>query len=211
MIFDRVVLVEDHALVRAGLRASLATAGFTIVAEAPDGILGERAIREHVPHVVVMDLGIPGKDGIEVTRAIKNEFPAMRVLVLTMREDAVSVVRALRAGADGYCVKSSDPDVIVAGVRAVALGGAYFDPRIAQTVLASLSGTRTRSDVSPLTPRETEILALIAQGASNTDISERIYVSHGTVKAHVTEILRKMDASDRAHATAIALRNGFIS
>jgi DNA-binding NarL/FixJ family response regulator len=207
----RVVIVEDHALVRTGLRTSLTSNGFDVVGEAADGIEGLALIAELNPDVAVVDLGIPGKDGATVTRELKAGPNPPRVVVLTMREEDAVVQAVLRAGPDAYCVKSSPPERIVDAIRTVAAGGAYFDPNIAGLVLSRLSGNGEHPESSPLTPRETEILGLISEGAANTEIAERLYVSLGTVKTHVAEIMHKLAASDRANATAIALRNGYIS
>ncbi|MGP6156556.1 MAG: response regulator [Vulcanimicrobiaceae bacterium] len=208
----RIVIVEDHALVRTGLRTLLRNRGCDVVAEASDGIIGAQLIGELHPDIAVIDLGIPGKDGVTLTRELKAGPNPPRVVVLTMREEETVVHAVLRAGADAYCVKSSPPETIVDAIRTVAAGGAYFDPRIAGVVLSRLTGSGgERADTSPLTARETEILGLIADGAANIEIAEQLFVSLGTVKAHVAEIMRKLAASDRANATAIALRSGFIA
>jgi DNA-binding NarL/FixJ family response regulator len=208
----RIVIVEDHALVRTGLRTSLRSSGFDVVGEGPDGIVGSALIAELHPDIAVVDLGIPGKDGVTLTREVKAAPNPPRVVVLTMREEESAVLGALRAGADAYCVKSSPPESIVDAIRTVAAGGAYFDPRIAGVVLSRLTGNAgDKANASPLTARETEILGLIAEGAANTEIAMQLYVSLGTVKTHIAEILRKLEAADRANATAIALRCRYIS
>jgi DNA-binding NarL/FixJ family response regulator len=207
----RVVIVEDHALVRAGLRTSLEGAGIDVVAEAPDGIAGLEVARSVRPDVAVIDIGLPGRDGIALTRELKAEPDAPGIVVLTMHEVDDEVLAALAAGADAYCVKSSDPAVVIDAIRAVAAGGAYFDPRIAHVVLRKLSGTQAQPAESPLTPRETQILKLIAEGVGNAEIAERLYVSLGTVKGHVADILAKLSASDRAQAAVTAYRRGLIS
>ncbi|HEY0380661.1 MAG TPA: response regulator transcription factor [Candidatus Elarobacter sp.] len=207
----RVVLVEDHALVRAGLRTSLESAGIVVIAEAADGIAGLETVTRTRPDVAVVDIGLPGKDGIALTRELKAAPDPPRIVVLTMHELDDEVLAALAAGADAYCVKSSDPAVVIDAIRAVAAGGAYFDPRIAHVVLRKLSGTQAHPATSPLTPRETEILKLIAEGIGNAEIAERLYVSLGTVKGHVADILDKLSASDRAQAAVTAYRRGLIS
>jgi DNA-binding NarL/FixJ family response regulator len=208
----RIVIVEDHALVRTGLRTSLRSSGFDVVGEAPDGIVGTEMIAELRPDLAVIDLGIPGKDGLTLTRELKSGPNPPRIVVLTMREEEAVVQAVLRAGADAYCVKSSPPETIVDAIRTVAAGGAYFDPRIAGVVLSRLTSSGgERVDASPLTPRETEILGLIAEGAANIEIADQLFVSLGTVKTHVAEIMRKLAASDRANATAIAIRSGYIA
>ena len=207
----RVVLVEDHALVRAGLRTSLECAGIEVIAEASDGIAGLEVVARVRPDVAVIDIGLPGKDGIALTRELKAQADAPGIVVLTMHELDDEVLAALAAGADAYCVKSSDPAVVADAIRTVASGGAYFDPKIAHVVLRKLSGTQAHPASSPLTPRETEILKLIAEGIGNAEIAERLYVSLGTVKGHVADILAKLSASDRAQAAVTAYRRGLIS
>ncbi|HEV2641573.1 MAG TPA: response regulator transcription factor, partial [Candidatus Elarobacter sp.] len=172
----RVVLVEDHALVRAGLRTSLQGAGIDVIAEASDGIAGLETVTRTRPDVAVIDIGLPGKDGIALTGELKAAPDAPRIVVLTMHELDDEVLAALAAGADAYCVKSSDPSVVIDAIRTVAGGGAYFDPRIAHVVLRKLSGTQAHPATSPLTPRETEILKLIAEGIGNAEIAERLYI-----------------------------------
>jgi DNA-binding NarL/FixJ family response regulator len=207
----RVVLVEDHALVRAGLRTSLESAGINVIAEAADGVAGLETVTRERPDVAVIDIGLPGKDGIALTRELKAGPHAPGIVVLTMHELDDEVLAALAAGANAYCVKSSEPAVVIDAIRTVAGGGAYFDPRIAHVVLRKLSGTQAHPVSSPLTPRETEILKLIAEGAGNAEIAERLYVSLGTVKGHVADILDKLSASDRAQAAVTAFRRGLIS
>jgi two-component system, NarL family, response regulator LiaR len=206
----RVVIVEDHALVRAGLRTSLEAAGIEVVEEAADGVSGGETVRRTQPDVAVVDLGLPGKDGIALTREIKALPDAPRVVIVTMQEAEEEVLAALAAGADAYCVKASDAAIVIDAVRTVAVGGAYFDPRIAQVILRKLTGASPAPSKSPLTPRETEILQLIADGVGNAEIAERLYVSLGTVKGHVADILQKLSASDRAQAAVTAYRRGLI-
>ena len=206
----RVGLVEDHALVRAGLRTSLESAGIDVAGEAADGIAGLEMVQRVHPDVAVIDLGLPGKDGIALTRELKAGADAQRVVILTMQEDDDDVLAALGAGADAYCVKSSDSAVVIDAVRAVAAGAAYFDPRIAHVVLRRLGGAPARPADSPLTARETEILRLVADGVGNAEIGEQLHVSLGTVKGHVADILAKLAASDRAQAAVTAYRRGLI-
>jgi len=206
----RVGLVEDHALVRAGLRTSLESAGIDVAGEAADGIAGLEMVQRVRPDVAVIDLGLPGKDGIALTRELKAGADAQRVVILTMQEDDDDVLAALGAGADAYCVKSSDPATVIDAIRTVAAGGAYFDPRIAHVVLRKLSGSSAQPASSPLTPRETEILKLVAEGIGNNEIAEQLHLGLGTVKGHVADILAKLSASDRAHAAVTAYRRGLI-
>ncbi|MHB8146809.1 MAG: response regulator, partial [Vulcanimicrobiaceae bacterium] len=205
-----VVIVEDHALTRAGMRTALEP-HYHVVAEASDGIAGyEAMLREH-PHVAVIDLGLPGIDGIELTRRIRAEIPGTHVVIVTMIDVEEEVIAALAAGADAYCLKSSDPSGIVDAVRITREGGAYFDPRIAHVVLSRFSQrTPTAANRSPLTPREHDVLQLIADGRANAEIAAELSIGLGTVKGHIRDILGKLSASDRTHAAVTALRKGYI-
>jgi two-component system, NarL family, response regulator LiaR len=207
-----VLLVEDHALTRAGLRAALTEADFNVVGESADGLRGlDDAIRLK-PDVAVVDLGLPGIDGIELTRRLRAASPATRVVILTMHDLDTEVLAALAAGADAYCVKSSTAQGVVTAVRTVAEGGAYFDPAIAHVVLRKILAPSAQpvAQSSPLTPRETEILRLIADGVSNADIAKRLSLGLGTVKGHIRDILEKLSAADRTQAAVAALRRGII-
>jgi two-component system, NarL family, response regulator LiaR len=206
----RVGLIEDHALVRAGLRTSLESAGMDVAGEAADGIAGLEMVQRVHPDVAVIDLGLPGKDGIALTRELKAGADAPRIVILTMQEVDDDVLAALGAGADAYCVKSSDPATVIDAIRTVAAGGAYFDPRIAHVVLRKLSGSSAQPASSPLTPRETDILKLVAEGVGNNEIAHQLHLGLGTVKGHVADILAKLSASDRAHAAVTAYRRGLI-
>ncbi len=206
----RVVIVEDHALTRAGLRTAL-SASAEIVGEAPDGVLGWDAIAKERPDVAVIDIGLPGTDGIALTQRVRAELPSTRVVILTIIDLEEEVIAALAAGADAYCLKSVDLQRIVDAVQIAAEGGAYFDPRIAHVVLQRFGPTaKQHSPISPLTQRETEVLRLVAEGVGNSEIATRLHIGLGTVKGHVRDILEKLAASDRTHAAAVALRKGYI-
>jgi DNA-binding NarL/FixJ family response regulator len=206
----RVVIVEDHALTRAGLRTTL-EATCDVVAEAADGVTGLSAILRERPDVALVDIDLPGMDGVTLTQRIRAELPNTRVVIVTMIDLAEEVLAALAAGADAYCLKSADPARVADAVRIAAEGGAFFDPQIAHVVLAQFSNSR-KDDLrpSPLTSRETEILRLIAEGRANTEIAERLFIGLGTVKGHIRDILAKLSASDRTHAAVVALRKGYI-
>jgi len=206
-----VVLVEDHALTRTGLRTALeATGEVRVVGEAGDGIAAEAVILHERPAVAIVDIGLPGRDGIALTRAVKAEAPQTHVVILTMHELDDEVLAALSAGADAYCVKSSDASTVVDAVRIVAGGGAYFDPRIAHVVLRRLGAPAPANVDSPLTPRELDVLRLIADGVGNAEIAERLHIGLGTVKGHIRDILEKLSAADRTQAAVNALRRGYL-
>ena len=207
----RVVLVEDHALTRAGLRTALERAEIEVVGEASDGIAASEVIARESPDVAIVDIGLPGKDGIALTRDVKAAHGEIGIVVLTMHELDDEVLAALAAGADAYCVKSSDTSYVVDAVRAVAAGGAYFDPRIAHIVMRRFSARAAAPGPSPLTPRELDVLRLVAEGLGNVQIGERLHIGLGTVKGHIRDILEKLSATDRAHAAVTAFRRGLLS
>ena len=213
MVKTKVLIVEDHALTRTGLRTALdCNASLEVVGEASDGEAGLAEAHRLRPDVAVVDIGLPGLDGIELTRRIRHDLPKTKVLILTMHDMEDEVIAALAAGADAYCLKSADPDRIVEAVKTAAAGGAYFDPGIAHVVLRAFEhpGTSTTHAVSPLSPRETQILQLIAGGTSNAEIAQQLSIGLGTVKGHIRDIMEKLSASDRTHAAVIALRRGLI-
>jgi two-component system, NarL family, response regulator LiaR len=207
-----VVLVEDHALTRTGLRTALeATGDVRVLAESADGISAEDVIVREKPAVAIVDIGLPGRDGVALTRAIKTEAPQTHVVILTMHELDDEVLAALSAGADAYCVKSSDASTVIDAVRIVAGGGAYFDPRIAHVVLRRLGApAQSPTSDSPLTPRELDVLRLIADGVGNAEIAERLHIGLGTVKGHIRDILEKLSAADRTQAAVNAMRRGYL-
>ena len=207
-----VVLVEDHALTRTGLRTALEASGdVRVVAEASDGISAETVILREHPMVAIIDIGLPGRDGVALTRAIKIAAPQTHVVILTMHELDDEVLAALSAGADAYCVKSSDTSTVIDAVRIVAGGGAYFDPRIAHVVLRRLGAPSPQPSAdSPLTPRELDVLRLVADGVGNLEIGERLHIGLGTVKGHIRDILEKLSAADRTQAAVNAMRRGYL-
>lgn len=206
----RVAIVEDHALTRAGLRTALESA-FDVVVEAADGAAGWDAIAHERPDVAVIDIGLPAVDGVMLTKRVRAEMPQTHVVIVTMIDLEDEVLAALAAGADAYCLKSSDTERIVDAVRIAGEGGAYFDPQIAHMVLSRFStGTSAHPRSSPLTQRETEVLRLISDGRANSEIAEQLHIGLGTVKGHIRDILEKLSASDRTQAAVVALKKGYI-
>lgn len=202
-----IFLVEDHAFTRDGLRAALnRTPNLHVVGEARSG---EEAL-ERLPggsSVVVMDIGLPGIDGIETTRRLKAAWPELRVVMLTAHRLETEVFAALASGADAYCLKSSNPSSLVLAVQAAALGSTYLDPPIAHLVLGRMSVPETETK---LTERELTVLRHIAEGQSNKEIAAALDTSVATVKLHVQELLYKLSAADRTQAAVKALRQGLI-
>ncbi len=204
-----VFLVEDHAFTRDGLRVALQRdPNLQIVGEARSG---EEALEQY-PHtqadVVVMDIGLPGIDGIQATKRLKTLYPNLKVVMLTVHQLDQEVLAALASGANAYCLKSTDPSSLRLAVQAVAMGGAYLDPQIAHVVLNRI--TPINQDSAVLSPRELDVLRLIADGLGNKDIALRLEISLSTVKTHVEEILLRLSVSDRTQAAVKALRRGMI-
>ncbi len=204
----RVVLVDDHAIVRGGLVQLLdAAEGLEVVGEAADGAEAVDVVRATRPDVVLMDLQMPGVDGVTATRRILADHPDTQVLVLTSFSDAERIVAALDAGAVGYLLKDADPDDVIAGVRAVSRGESPLHPRAARSLLTSRRGAAPTSS-SELTPRETEVLGLVRAGLANKQIARRLDISERTVKAHLTSAFARIGVADRTQAALWAERNG---
>jgi DNA-binding NarL/FixJ family response regulator len=205
----RIVVADDHPLYRRGLAALLGgQQGWEVVAQESDGVGAVTAARGHQPDVVVMDLRMPGLDGIEATRRIVGTSPHVAVLVLTMHDDDGSVFSAMRAGARGYLLKGADQTEIVRAVAAVAGGEAIFGAAVATRILeffAAPRPPRTPEAVFPqLTAREHEVLDLIAAGRSNADVADLLFLSPKTVRNHVSNIFAKLQVADRAQAIVLA-------
>ncbi len=201
----RVVLVDDHAVVRRGLTDLLSSApDLDVVGTASDGHEAQEVVRTARPDVVVMDLQMPGTDGVEATRAIVGEHPDVQVLVLTSFSDSDRILAALDAGAVGYLLKDADPDDVIEGVRAVARGESPLHPKAARELLLS----RHRPSEKPqLTPREADVLRLVRQGLANKQIARRLVISERTVKAHLTSVFQRIGVPDRTQAALWAERH----
>jgi DNA-binding NarL/FixJ family response regulator len=208
----QVLIADDHPLFRDGMTGLLDSVQETeVVGEAADGEEAVRLARELRPAVILMDLNMPGKNGIEATREVLEENPNAGVLVLTMLEDDDSVFAAMRAGASGYLLKGAHQDEVLRAIRAVANGEAIFGPSIARRVMRFFSAEKpSRPPTFPeLTEREREILAFIARGRTNAEISGELFLSLKTVQNHVSNIFRKLQVADRAGAAIRAREAGF--
>ena len=200
----RILTADDHHLIRAGVSSFLATEpGLEVVAEAANGEEALEKYREVQPDVVLMDLSMPVMDGLQATRAILAEFPDARIVVLTTYAGDEDIHRALEAGAMGYLVKDMLAAEVLKVIRSVMAGRRGIPPVVA----AKLAEHTPRI---PLTPRETEVICLMASGLTNAQIAERIGRAEETVKVHVKNILQKLDVRDRTEAVAVAARRGFI-
>ena len=208
-----VLLVDDHELVRRGVRAFLETQpGITVVAEAGGGEEAVRLAAEHAPDVALMDLIMPGMDGVEATRRLTAQSPRTNVIMLTSYHDDEHVFPAIRAGALSYVLKEVGPEQLADAVRKAAAGEAVLHPRVAARVVRELHGARRDEPnvFHELSDRELEVLKLIAEGINNAEIAGRLYVSEKTVKSHVSNILSKLHLVDRTQAAVYAWRQGVV-
>jgi DNA-binding NarL/FixJ family response regulator len=214
----RVVIADDQTLVRGGFRLILDLAGIPVVAEAADGREAVAAVLKHRPDVVLMDIRMPEMDGLEATRRILASRPGQdtRVIVLTTFDLDQYVYAALAAGASGFLLKDVSPEHLVAAVRLVRTGDALLAPSITRRLVDRFApradGPATGGrDLSVLTPRELEVLGLVARGMSNTELASALTLSEATVKTHVARILGKLDLRDRVQAVVLAYETGLIT
>jgi DNA-binding NarL/FixJ family response regulator len=211
----QVLLADDEAMVRAGVRSILATdARIEVVAEAADGREAVELVRAHRPDVALLDIRMPVLDGLAAADEIAAVAPATSVIMLTTFGDDDYIARALGGGAAGFLLKASDPRELITAVHAVAGGAAYLSPAVARRVIGSYReaglgrATRARQRVGVLTDRERDVLALLGAGRSNAEIARSLYLVEGTVKAHVSSILTKLDARNRVQAAIVAHEAG---
>ena len=208
-----VLLVDDHEMVRRGVRAFLETQpDITVVAEAGSGEEAVRLAAEYAPDVALMDLIMPGMDGVEATRRLTAQSPRTSVVMLTSYHDDEHVFPAIRAGALSYVLKEVGPEELADAVRKAAAGEAVLHPRVAARVVRELHGARRDEPNAfrELSDRELEVLKLIAEGLSNAEIASRLYVSEKTIKSHVSNILGKLHLADRTQAAVFAWRQGVV-
>jgi DNA-binding NarL/FixJ family response regulator len=205
----RVVLVDDHDLLRRGIRTMLETENIEVVGEASDGTFVLDLVGELIPDVVLIDVVMPNQDGIETTRDIKDAYPNVGVVVLSGHDEQQFIFDALKAGASGYLLKTADLDEVVSTVRSVAAGQAKIDPTVAARVLDEFQSYQ-KAEVSevfqPLTPREREILSLMSEGLPNKTIAARLSISERTVTTHVANIYSKLQVNNRVSAIQEAMR-----
>uniref|UniRef100_B8HKL8 Two component transcriptional regulator, LuxR family n=1 Tax=Cyanothece sp. (strain PCC 7425 / ATCC 29141) TaxID=395961 RepID=B8HKL8_CYAP4 len=241
----RVALVEDHDLTRAGLRVALQQSReVEMVGEAPNGVEGLKLLETTLPDVAIVDIGLPGIDGIELTRRFKqflheSEDPEQgktKVLMLTMQDNEEAVLAAFAAGADSYCMKDASLEQLLEALQVTSAGNHWIDPAIARIVLQQIQDRQNQQGIAdtaeenktisihgvdpeydqilsadPLTQRELEVLELIVKGHSNAEIASKLYITVGTVKTHVRNILNKLCADDRTQAAVLALRSGLVT
>jgi len=208
-----ILLVDDHEVVRQGVRAFFETlAEIEVVGEAKNGAEAVKLAEEHIPNVVLMDLIMPGMDGVEATRLIKNISPRTQIVVLTSYHDDEHIFPALQAGALSYMLKDVRMDELAEAVKRAALGEAVLHPHVAARVIVEIQGNKKDvfNPLSDLTNREMEILKLIAEGSSNSELAKQLVISMHTVKGHVSNILSKLHLADRTQAAVYAWQKGVV-
>ena len=206
-----VLIVDDHGIVRQGLRTYLELVDdIQVLGEATNGLEAVAQVREHQPDVVLMDLVMPEMDGIEATGQVTSISSSTRVIVLTSFADDEKVFPAIKAGASGYLLKDVSPADLANAIRAVHAGETHLHPEITKKLMDQVAGSTTAAKPGPdeLTPRELEVLRLIAQGMSNRGIAQALTISEKTVKTHVSNMLAKLHLADRTQAAIYALRHG---
>jgi DNA-binding NarL/FixJ family response regulator len=212
----RVLVVEPHPIMQVGLRSVLESApGVELVGVCGDGVSALQLCRETRPHLVILEVNLPGMNGVQVCQAIKRDHPQTEVLVLTGDDRDETVFEAIRAGATGYILKDITPENLVRAIHAIMKGQTMVHPRIARRVLDRLfllaqdeEGSRLYGD--GLTEREVEILVEVAKGATNKEIARKLFISESTVKSRLRNIFRKISVRDRAEAAAYAIRKGYM-
>lgn len=211
-----VLLVEDHIMTRMGMSLVIEKAdGVTLIGEAEDGKVAIEKAKELSPDVILMDIGLPDIDGIEATRKIKDYNPDIKILMFTSRDNEKDVLASFKSGADGYIMKGATPEQTISAIKAVAEGTAWIDPAIARIVLSNIQNPsenisdKTQNEYD-LTERELEVLALIVDGLSNSEIAEKLVIAKATAKSHVHSILGKLYVDDRTKAAVIALKEGIV-
>jgi DNA-binding NarL/FixJ family response regulator len=208
----KIIITDDQAIVRDGLEMLLKLErDFEVVGVASDGAEAVELVAKKTPDLVLMDLKMPVMNGIEATRQIRAKYPQVKVLVLTTYDDDEWVLDAIHAGASGYLLKDTPREDVVKAIRGTMAGKTYVDPAVAGKVLRQASSHQTQPTTlvtSTLTEREIEVLRLIARGLNNADIAEKLFLSEGTVRNHVSAILAKLNVADRTQAAILAIQHG---
>jgi DNA-binding NarL/FixJ family response regulator len=210
----RVLICDDQDIVREGLAAILSTAPeIEVVGVASDGPQALELVEKDLPDVVIMDLNMPGMNGIQATRKICQKFPGVRVLALTTYDADEWVFDAIRAGASGYLLKGTPRAALITAIEGTAAGQTFVDPNVAGKIFTHVAGITIAHDsrvAESLTPRELDVLRLLANGRSNPDIAAQLFLTEGTVRNYVSGIFTKLGITDRTQAAVIALRHGLV-
>lgn len=224
----RILIVEDHQMTLVGLKMLLEkNPRFVVAGEAENGLDAVSKATELQPDIILMDIGLPEMDGIEATQKVKEDHPAVKIIMLTSKDNEQDVFAALAAGADAYCMKGVSIESLSNAIEAVKDGAAWLDPAVARLVLGRFQGVPvavapengqtsaaqaavTQNGNCPLTAREMEVLKLIVDGLSNPEIAEELTITKATAKAHVHSILQKLCVDDRTQAAVLAMRQGYV-
>jgi two-component system response regulator DegU len=222
----KIAIIDDHQLFREGVKRILEfEKSFQVVAEGDDGCEALRLVEEFQPDVVIMDINMPQKNGVEATRELVAKYPDTKIIILSIHDDENYVTHALQTGAIGYLLKEMDADALIEAVKVVAEGGSYLHPKVTHNLVneyrklaagvarsggAYLQTMEIRRPLHLLTRRECEVLQMLADGKSNRGIGEALFISEKTVKNHVSNILQKMNVNDRTQAVVVAIKNGWV-
>jgi DNA-binding NarL/FixJ family response regulator len=207
----RILLVDDHAVVRAGVRALLQDSGdIQIIGEAADGAAAVELARAHPPDIVIMDIAMPHLNGLEAAARIKEENPAVQVVILSMHDSREYVLQALKAGASAYVMKDSAPVELDLALAAVRRGDTYLSPAVSKQVIRDYLDSANRQPDTPLTPRQREVLVLIARGVSTKKIAHQLNVSVKTVETHRAQVMERLGINDVAGLVRYAIRTGLV-
>lgn len=219
-----IVLIDDHKLFREGVKRILSIdSSCVVVAEGDDGNAALDIVSKHMPDIVLMDINMPDVDGVEATKLITEKFPSVKVIMLSIHEDEKLVTQALKNGAKGYLLKEIDTESLIEAIKIVHAGGSYLHPKITHHIVdyyrktqESIGDSSNRlfmeysKPLHILTKRECQVLQLLSEGRSNRDISELLLISEKTVKNHVSNILQKLEVTDRTQAVVMAIHNGWV-
>jgi len=219
----KIIIIDDHQLFREGVKRILDFEdSFEVIAEGGDGSDAVGLYEQHAPDVILMDINMPRKNGVEATGELMAKFPDAKVIMLSIHDDESYVTHALKTGALGYMLKEMDADAIVQAIKVVAAGGSYLHPKVTRNLVSefrrlserenkgSFHQTEIRRPFHLLTKRECEVLQLLTDGQSNRVIGETLFISEKTVKNHVSSILQKMNVNDRTQAVVTAIKNGWV-
>jgi two-component system, NarL family, response regulator DegU len=221
----KIVIIDDHQLFREGVKRILDfEPTFEVVAEGDDGSEAVALVEQNQPDVIIMDINMPNRNGVEATAELIEKYPDSKVIILSIHDDENYVTHALKTGATGYLLKEMDADALVEAVKVVADGGSYLHPRVTHNLVKEyrrlsadeggtdkyISQVEIRRPLHLLTRRECEVLQLLADGKSNRGIGEALFISEKTVKNHVSNILQKMNVNDRTQAVVVAIKNGWV-
>jgi len=214
----KVLVVDDHALFRRGITAVLANhENLEVVGEASDGLEAIEKAEAIVPDIIVMDLNMPRCSGLEATQALQAKMPQVNILVLTVSENEADLFAAVKFGAKGYILKNTEPEELIQAILHIAQGGVIVSPIMATKLLTEFQGLEAegkreaiQETVSNLSPREGEVLQLVAQGATNKQIADSLFISENTVKTHLRNIMEKLHLANRSQAAAYAVERGLV-